>query len=318
MKKLFLIMLLTLYSLSSWSLDTMDKVEFEKTIETIFKIYHSELSEKFDSISMNVNWDGKTPNASVSRKDGQLRVYFDGEFVRKHQLNAPAFAITVCHEIGHVLGGEPRVYPSKKYSSEAQSDYFAASECLPRYYKTLKNPTFKKATLSQELASKCQSEYCQWAMSALERELVIYGEEASLLKEDTKVVKYTNMNDYPSAQCRVDTIARAILGDERPRCWFNEEQEIKPWEYIVNYDYEEALIAGVAKEVIPTDLGCLVKIKSLDFFSPSYISPLQENFIFASGIQVIGECKYQSGSSISGTVSEYRGLLYLNLNPNDK
>ncbi|WP_155897226.1 ImmA/IrrE family metallo-endopeptidase [Bacteriovorax sp. BSW11_IV] len=315
MKKSLILMLLSFYSFNSWS---MNKQEFENTISTIFNLYKNELDERFSSISMNVNWDGKTPNASVSRKDGQLRVYFDGEFVRKHQLNAPAFAITVCHEIGHVLGGEPRVYPSKKYSSEAQSDYFAASECLPRYYKTLKNPTFKKATLSQKLASKCQSEYCQWAMSALERELVIYAEEASLLKEDTKVVTYTNMNDYPSAQCRVDTIARAILGDERPRCWFNEEQEIKPWEYIVNYDYEEALISGVVKEVIPTDLGCLVKIKSLDFFSPSYISPLQENFIFASGIQVIGECKYLSGSSISGTVSEYRGLLYLNLNPNDK
>ncbi|MFG1482733.1 hypothetical protein ABMA79_11990 [Halobacteriovorax sp. HFRX-2_2] len=293
--------------------------EFREVIESVLSIYDQQLPQGKNR-QVDINWESKTLNASVGykRHSESVRFSFHGEFVRKNKLTKDAFALIACHEVGHIIGGHPKVMPTQKYSSEAQSDYFATNECLKKYFASNSSDNFEMAGISAENLSECkQDKSCLRGLSAIRDASVIYPGSNINSKSD-HVSKVTIFNDYPQSQCRVDTLKAGLLNQPRPNCWFKSYQSER-YEYQYDYEYEEAQGVAEITEVTATDFGCHIRTKYPDVWMGSYLNPLSESELMLRGVRYVGtNCKYQVGDTLSGAMTLFRGNLYLNLNPTDK
>lgn len=199
----------------------------------------------------NFNWSQDYLGAGSNYYQKQFSIMLLGGMVRAEGSSFQVIAATLCHEFGHYLGGVPRQRIEDKVngdwsSSEGQSDWFAATDCLPRVYDYFNKvrPSFLEIDYEAESKELCVNSVihslddqrrCQWVMSAganftdfLHYYFDRNTERATLLKTAQEVPDETLHSAYPTAQCRLDTIksgALCALGNKsscsRPRCWFN-------------------------------------------------------------------------------------------------
>lgn len=292
-----------------------DAQSFNSVITDVVSIYDGELpSER----KVDINWESETKNASAGYVRGKVTLTFHGGFVRSNKLTKDAFAIIVCHEVGHIIGGYPKVMPTQKYTSEGQSDYFAATDCIKKYFVQTKE--FSDVDLSgidEVVIAKCKQDIlCLRGLAAIRDVSIIYP--GSHINAKTKEVsRFTIFNDYPSSQCRVDTLKAGLLRLPRPACWFRTYQKER-YEYDFDKEYEEALGVADIIEITPTEFGCHIRTKYPSLWQESYLTPLSEAQLMMKGVYVIGHCRYEVGDTLSGTMTLVHEQLYLNVNSNDK
>jgi hypothetical protein len=82
-----------------------------------------------------------------------------GGLARHGEITPDGFALVLCHEIGHHLGGVPRYSGANGWASnEGQSDYFAATKCLRRAWQSDQNEDLiSRMGIPSELRSKCKA-----------------------------------------------------------------------------------------------------------------------------------------------------------------
>lgn len=160
-----------------------------------------------------------------------------GGMARFPNTTKDAVALTLCHELGHGIGGEP--YKAKPEtepltSVEGQSDYFAAHSCIKRIMKhipMLEIPAphpYAAQTCPAHFSTPADIQFCYRFFRALELEREFYRTQPKIEEEtnyetpDKSIAPETNLvpTYYPSAQCRLDTLIAGYLGQERPACWW--------------------------------------------------------------------------------------------------
>lgn len=241
--------------------DGVTQSEFFYISSLLQSLYTADIYEKGGvAFGMNADWYDETINAYASREPGLWSVHINGGMARAQGMNKDSLAFIICHEIGHHLAGGPQTFKFDGWpSAEGQADYWATSKCLKRYYHFLQNQEFSVDPAVPERALKdCAAVYntsleyriCLRTMNAV----VSFGhfinslpdtkQFVNILTPDDRQVKGTNMNDYPRAQCRIDTLYSGALcyldaslktsdddpkvghcNDQkkpgaRPRCWY--------------------------------------------------------------------------------------------------
>lgn len=207
--------------------------DFNQVIDGVSQIYSKEM------INILRDWEDGTANAIAQVFNEERYVTFYGGFARFPGMTKDSFALVVCHEFAHHLGGKPRITASWA-SAEGQADYFGAKECLQKYF--IANPLDlqEQAELPtmEYIDQSCAESYGtdQEKINACVRG-VIAGEDLAvtfakfegyvnefpsiLTPSEYKVTK-TIRDKYPSVQCRLDTFFNGALGLERPACWFKD------------------------------------------------------------------------------------------------
>lgn len=179
-------------------------------------------------------WDSPYFAGFSIDRGNYMQVSLWGGTARAHGANLVILAGILCHEVGHIIGGAPhQTIPGAEWSSsEGQSDFFAARECLPEF---LKNHPELIPAPDEEALNKCDgNSLCARTVSVglqLVRFLQKYDSQKSAdvsLRAQAPAVKETLVNAYPSAQCRLDTYvkgAQCQLGGEcrPPACWIAEQ-----------------------------------------------------------------------------------------------
>lgn len=153
-------------------------------------------------------------------------------------MDITGLAMTLCHELGHGIGGNPKKMSDEKVpaSVEGQADYFAARFCIKRILKHL--PNINAKPFNSFVQKRCMDRYknlndqemCYRAFRVLEKERLFFrmkeggGEETSFDRTDPTVVKSVDLDPYfyPEPQCRLDTMINGLLELERPRCWWKQ------------------------------------------------------------------------------------------------
>ncbi len=174
------------------------------------------------------------------------------EFLKQPYMTEDSIVALICHEIGHFLGGPPKYVTNNVWASiQGPADYFAASQCLRRYFEGQDNQSIvSKMPVPRYVTVKCQDNFshpedtavCQrGAMAsfllivalAIERETVSAVQSVSFQTPDTS--SFIEIpTTQPSSQCRLDTYFQGVLCNrprddetclgpdgQRPRCWFN-------------------------------------------------------------------------------------------------
>lgn len=167
-------------------------------------------------------WDNNTVNASANQAGNSWVINMYGGLARRPEVTPDGFAMVVCHELGHHLGGFPFV--SGWASNEGQSDYFATQACARKIWSAQGDENAKfRETVGAFEKEKCDTAWQVEAEQNLCYRVAAAGQSlgnllATLNKgklpdfstPDAKVVRRMQ-NSHPPAQCRLDTYLRGAL-----------------------------------------------------------------------------------------------------------
>ena len=147
----------------------------------------------------------------------QVHVY--GGLAGIPNVTEDSFALVLCHELGHLYGGEPFSNPYNRMSVEGQGDFWAASECFGKVM----------PDLPKLIPSKASNEYCRG------EEVCARGIDAALVLTafyaDNRRLKHPRLDTpdlsivseilktHPGPQCRLDTMRLGFIRGNRPECW---------------------------------------------------------------------------------------------------
>jgi hypothetical protein len=214
--------------ISQWDKATngMTEERFLSIVKSVSDIYAPIVKAKGGVLSMNNKWTDDTVNASAQRMGSTWVVNMYGGLARHPLTTEDGFALVVCHELGHHIGGAPRK-GSSWAANEGQADYFGAMKCLRRVLEKQDNiAAVSKMTVDQEATTSCEMIYKNAGEVALCQRVAMAGKSlGSLLGElggnsnvkfstpDMSIVSKTN-DAHPAAQCRLDTYFNGILCDK--------------------------------------------------------------------------------------------------------
>lgn len=202
----------------------MTKQKADQIAADLFLLYSAEVYKKNSlPLVLENHWEDPYFGASALKEPGGIRVFVRGGLVRVPEMTDALLALVVCHELGHALGGEPyQSAPGSEWSSvEGQADFFAASQCLPRYFQAQ-----AKSSLSVDTLQKKILETALAAMRVLQKYSGLADKPVAL--EDTAPESATEISvqSYPSLQCRLDTFKAGVLCLQAkalckaPACWW--------------------------------------------------------------------------------------------------
>jgi len=198
----------------------LTQAQFNQVLDGIAAVYRPIIQARGGVMEINRKWDDPTVNASTSRIGNRYIFNMYGGLARHAAITQDGFALVMCHELGHQLGGVPKYGGYNSWASnEGQSDYFANLKCLRKVFASGMSLSFTRPALDADpLAAKvCASQF-----SGSEREACVRGAMAGLSvgtlfqalhgdsvaprfdTPDPKVVA-SMMDSHPPTQCRVDT-----------------------------------------------------------------------------------------------------------------
>lgn len=233
--------------------------QFNSVIDQVEEIYKPIVSTYGGNLEVVRNWTNGTVNAYAEQEGDIWKVSMFGGLARHKTITPDGFALVVCHELGHHIGGVPRYGGDDWASNEGQSDYFANLKCLRRIWdgqdnaaviKDMQVPSFVTESCAKSWSSKADQDICVRGAMAGDSVAKLFAslswsKPAQFNTPDPKQVTVTS-DSHPATQCRLDTYFQASLcevsfmdeigqedemsgvchgnnGQEvglRPRCWF--------------------------------------------------------------------------------------------------
>jgi hypothetical protein len=204
----------------------MTEERFNEIIDLADKHYKSIIKSKGGKLKWNRNWKSNTVNASAQQSWGTWKVNMYGGLARHELVTDDAFALVVCHELGHHLGGAPRK-GARWASNEGQSDYWGSMKCFRRIFESDDNIAIvSQMTIPQVVTDKCKASWSDANSIALCERASMAGKSLGMLlgslRGNTNIdfdtpsqneVGSTNDN-HPAAQCRLDTYFAGALCDK--------------------------------------------------------------------------------------------------------
>lgn len=205
------------------SLSEMTEAEFNQVIDRVESIYTPIIEAKGKKFEIIRKWKDGTVNAYAQQSGKTWKVSMFGGLARHKEATVDGFALVLCHETGHHLGGAPKTTSlfgrSTWASNEGQSDYWGSMKCLRKFMEkddnvgivanlnvdpVVKERCEKTFTHENDVAMCIRGAYAGLALGNLLNSL---SRSETRVKFDTpskKVVSRTNMK-HPPAQCRLDT-----------------------------------------------------------------------------------------------------------------
>lgn len=236
---------------------TIAKAKFDEVLDKVQNVYGPIVRQMGGNLRITRRWTDGTVNAYANRQGSNWIITMFGGFARHPDVTADGFLAVACHELGHHIGGAPKIGRNWA-SNEGQSDYFSVLKCLRRIFETEDNlKALEGMTVDPAAEAACNSQHgSQKDQLVCLRSSLAAMSLAKVLAEGTPngVPKFTTpdpsqvtktYDGHPQAQCRLDTLFEAALcrvpfaqdlsntnyqtgacvapNDSRglrPRCWF--------------------------------------------------------------------------------------------------
>ena len=200
------------------------EAQFNEVMDRVERLYAPVVAQKGGKLKINRKWTDPTVNASAQQQGGQWILNMYGGLARHQEIGIEGMALVACHELGHHLGGAPKIagWFSTWASNEGASDYYATLKCLRVYFAEDDNEAIIAAqapgVIEPMMKDMCEKEFTQRSDQLLCLRNSIAGAQVaglfmdlnkdtvrpSVTTPDKSVV--TRMDDnHPKTQCRMDT-----------------------------------------------------------------------------------------------------------------
>jgi hypothetical protein len=204
----------------------MTEAQFNAIIEKVEKVYKSIIKKRRGKLKIARKWKNNTVNANARRIFNVYHVNMYGGLARHPVVTDDAFALVVCHELGHHLGGAPKIgmMMMKWASNEGQADYWGSMKCFRKVFINDNNKNVvANMKVDEHARQKCEASFKEENEVALCIRASMAGQSLAKLlgggratphfdTPDTGVVDRTN-NAHPASQCRLDTYFQGSLCD---------------------------------------------------------------------------------------------------------
>ncbi len=201
--------------------------QFNKVLDRVQALYGPVVASKGGTLQINRLWDNATVNASAQRNGNTYVLNMYGGLARHKTITQDGFALVACHEMGHHIGGFPKIkgWMNSWASNEGQSDYFANMKCLRRVFADPGSAEFTRMDANDDFAAEACAKTHKGAqdaaiclrgaqagmsVAALFQELRKEPKGPSFSTPDPSVVSKTN-DAHPGTQCRMDTYFQGSL-----------------------------------------------------------------------------------------------------------
>lgn len=216
--------------------------QFNNVITKIETIYMPIVAGMDGKLQIARKWTDGTVNANATRSGSNWKVNMYGGLARHETITEDGFALVLCHEIGHHIGGAPKYagFMNKWASNEGQSDYFASLKCLRKTFLNDNNSAIVASmTVPAALTDGCTKTYKNKDDRAMCIRVGMSGASVANLfaalrnsspakfeTPDTSVVTKTN-DAHPAYQCRLDTFFQGSMCDVGMNEDVSQKDEVK-------------------------------------------------------------------------------------------
>ncbi len=218
-----LLLLIWVFSFSAVASDTNEitEADFRSVIKNFQTTFAPEVKQKHKAeLLVYGQWASDSVNAYAERDMDAWIITIYGGMARHKKLTIDGFKLILCHELGHHLGGSPKKGTNRWSSAEGQSDYFATSKCLRRWWKNelwvIKNaPDYLKDQCTQSFVTKQEQILCQRiglaGKSVAEMFQEIHQEPIPQFHTPDLIQVSQTYTLHSSAQCRLDTFLQGAI-----------------------------------------------------------------------------------------------------------
>ncbi len=223
--------------MSTMAEGNITKKQFKGLLKKIKKTYRKTIHKRGGLFKIKAKWKSNRVNAYASRIGPIWKLTALGGLARHPMINYDGFALVLCHEMGHHLGGAPKsaTYFKRWVSFEGQADYWATLKCFRTLFEQEDNIQFltdNEQDIPVWASLNCMDAYPDKKQSALCIRSIMAGKTmANLIAEyrhvdfpllDTPDMSEVEKTDpwHPTPQCRLDTYAQAAI------CQVNHKVEV--------------------------------------------------------------------------------------------
>lgn len=144
--------------------------EFNRIVDQVHEIYKDNSLYSGKDLVIEKHWHhqqgtGLIVDSSIRLPPDKIpKIIITGTVAVAKEIDADAFALLLCHEFGHHLGGAPK-FTSRLQSwstIEGQADYWAASKCLKKYMQLDKDSNLQivsNMNIPLSIQEKCGNSY---------------------------------------------------------------------------------------------------------------------------------------------------------------
>lgn len=204
----------------------LTQVQFNDVISKVESVYAPVISNLGAQLVIDRLWSETNVNALAKRDAPKVwTVQMFGGLARHQTITEDGFALVLCHELGHHIGGAPkkRTSLSAWATSEGQSDYFATLKCLREIFLTQDNAAaVRKLSAPAELIAACKKAFTKDDVNICIRSGMAGASVANLFSsmESSKLASFntpdltvvtSNVDSHPKTQCRLDTFFQGSI-----------------------------------------------------------------------------------------------------------
>lgn len=222
----------------------ISEAQFNDVISKIETIYAPIVSSMRGKLVINRKWTDGTVNANAQRTGSKWNVNMYGGLARHSAITEDGFALVLCHEIGHHLGGAPKsaglLGLMRWASNEGQADYYATLKCLRRTFlndnnemivQSMEVPATLASTCAKTYPNKDDQNICIRSGMAGVSVAGFFADmrnaaRAQFDTPDRNVVSKTN-DAHPAHQCRLDTYFQGAICDVALNEDVSQKDEVK-------------------------------------------------------------------------------------------
>lgn len=197
--------------------------QFNDVLSIVENIYKPQVAALGKVLELRRLWKDATVNASAQQSGNRYILNMYGGLARHATITMDGMALVACHELGHHLGGAPKV--SSWASNEGQSDYYANMKCLKQIFSDTASLNFTRLSAGDEVAEKgCEAMYADPQERAICVRAAMAGKSVAYLfqalRNETVVPRFdtpdpkavgSTYNQHPATQCRMDTYLQGSL-----------------------------------------------------------------------------------------------------------
>jgi hypothetical protein len=204
----------------------LTEAQFNAVIDKFEAIYAPVVASLGERLNIMRKWNNGMVNADAMQLWGTWDVSMYGGLARHETITVDGFSLVLCHEIGHHIGGAPKVSGliGRWASNEGQADYWAMLKCLRTGWahddneaiiSKMKVPKYLKDSCQKIHPEKTDLAICiREGMAGLSVARLYAAiekkPEAKLETPDRSVVSRTD-DGHPAYQCRLDTFFQGSL-----------------------------------------------------------------------------------------------------------
>lgn len=234
-----------LYLPSTGHNEGLSESQYENTIKKVEKIYAPIAKEHGAILKIDRKWEDGTVNAGTYRdeRDKHWHINLYGGLARHTYMTEDGFALVICHEIGHHIGGAPKkIIRNKPFwaSTEGQSDYWATLKCLRRVFQYDDNTSvIRRYDVPDYVSKECESSFRSKKDSSICVRIAMAGKAISKVSAEARVAPYPAFDTpdpstvpevfdkHPVPQCRLDSYFQGAICPKNFKESVSQKDEVK-------------------------------------------------------------------------------------------